>query len=330
MNRLGWILCATLLFAGRAWTQDTHTYHGDPIPPDLEAAYMRGVNFLASHQQADGNWENSRGQNGPAITGLALLAILAHGDDPNYGQYATVCQRAVAALIKSQDAKNGYMGSSMYHHGFATLALAESYGAVNDPRIGPALRKAVDLILTSQAHNRHGAWRYAPTAEDADTTVSGAQMVALLAARNAGLAIPDEAIRKGLEFYRACQEAAGGIGYTGVTKGNGPRTAIGTLVAALARRKDTPLFTGAWNFLHSQGARNAKSYYFYYLYYAAQAYFQADMNAWREWNIVTMQQLLSVQDSDGSWEGPFGSTLSTSMALLSMALNYRFLPIYER
>jgi len=29
-------------------------------------------------------------------------------------------------------------------------------------------------------------------------------------------------------------------------------------------------------------------------------------------------------------DGQFGPAYSTSMALLSMALNYRFLPIYER
>jgi len=34
--------------------------------------------------------------------------------------------------------------------------------------------------------NTFGAWRYSPESKDADTTVSGAQMVALFAARNAG------------------------------------------------------------------------------------------------------------------------------------------------
>ena len=40
-------------------------------------------------------------------------------------------------------------------------------------------------------------------------------MVALLAARNAGIAVPDEAIKKGLEYYRSCQEESGGIGFPG-------------------------------------------------------------------------------------------------------------------
>ncbi|MCX6997657.1 MAG: terpene cyclase/mutase family protein [Kiritimatiellaeota bacterium] len=328
MTRCRWILCGLLLAAGRGWAQDGHTYHGDPIPPELEAAYVRGLNYLMRSQGSDGNWSGQ--QSGPGITGLALLAILAHGDDPNYGPYAATCRRAVDAILKSQTAGNGYMGSSMYQHGFATLALAEAYGAVNDPRIGPALKKAVDLILTSQAQNRQGGWRYTPTADDADTTVSGAQLVALLAARNAGLAIPDQAIEKGLAFYRACQSADGGIGYTGKESGNGPRTAIGTLVAALAKRKDSRLFAGAWNFLQSHGEQDAGQYYFYYLYYAAQAWFQADMSVWRDWNAANLQRLFSVQGAAGGWEGPYGDAFTTATALLSMALNYRFLPIYER
>ena len=58
---------------------------------------------------------------------------------------------------------------------FATLALAELYGAVDDPRVGPALQRAVTLILEAQKRNQKGAWRYRPESNDADTTVSGGQ-----------------------------------------------------------------------------------------------------------------------------------------------------------
>ena len=98
----------------------------------------------------------------------------------------------------------------MYNHGFSTLALAEAYGQVQDERIGPALQKAVDLILSSQSQNPNGAWRYAPDSPDADTTVSGAQMVALFAARNAGIGVPDAAIQKALRFFAECQTPDGG------------------------------------------------------------------------------------------------------------------------
>ena len=310
--------------------QEGVAYHGDQIPPEVENVYVKGINYLVRSQDAEGGWSQGGGESGPGITGLALLAILAHGEDPNYGPYADTVRRAVANLLKSQDERTGYLGSSMYHHGFATLALAEAYGAVRNPKLGPALRKAVDLILTSQKMNPHGAWRYSPNASDADTTVSGAQMVALMAARNAGIAVPDEAIKKGLEYYRSCQEESGGIGYTSPGGGNTTRTAIATLVAALAKRKDTHLFNFSWNFLKTGRGGGEGSYYFYTLYYQAQALFQADMQEWRVWNEQNFKELKSVQSADGSWAGQFGTGFCTSAALLSMALNYRFLPIYER
>jgi hypothetical protein len=37
-----------------------------------------------------------------------------------------------------------------------------------------------------------------------------------------------------------------------------------------------------------------------------------------------------MQAADGSIRGQFGPELGTSMSLLALALNYRFLPIYER
>jgi hypothetical protein len=36
------------------------------------------------------------------------------------------------------------------------------------------------------------------------------------------------------------------------------------------------------------------------------------------------------QKSDGHFDGSFGSAVATSMSLLALALNFRFLPIYER
>jgi hypothetical protein len=40
--------------------------------------------------------------------------------------------------------------------------------------------------------------------------------------------------------------------------------------------------------------------------------------------------LKASQRADGSFESQFGNAYGTSMALLALALNYRFLPIYER
>lgn len=300
---------------------------GDPIPPELDRMYVRGLDFLASTQKDDGSWEDSYGSNA-GVVGMAALAMLAHGDDPEFGPYSDSIRKALDFVLKKQDEENGYIGQSMYNHGFATLALAEAYGVVDDKRLGPALKSAVDLILTSQKGNPNGAWRYNPTSTDADSTVSGAQLVALIAARNAGLKVPDAALSKGIAYLKNCQDSSGGIGYSGPGGPNPARTAIGVLVMALAKQQDSRQWRAAASYMAS--ADRQQEYFHYYLYYAAQAYFRLSPQLWEEWNARNMVELLETQGDDGRWEGQFGASFGTASSLLSVALNYRFLPIYER
>ena len=46
-----------------------------------------------------------------------------------------------ASIVSGQDGNTGYFGNSMYHHGIATLALAEAYGAVDDRHVWPGGKK---------------------------------------------------------------------------------------------------------------------------------------------------------------------------------------------
>ena len=65
-------------------------------------------------------------------------------------------------------------------------------------------------------------------------------------------------------------------------------------------------------------------------YYEAQALFQGDVAAWEKWNKLLVRQLKQAQQADGSFRGQFGTPVSTSLSLLALAVNFRFLPIYER
>lgn len=305
---------------------------GEGLPPEVERAYERGLRYLISLQRPDGTFPGSGGgQAGPGIDGLCLLAFAAQGEDLRHGPYAQVVKRGVQGLLAEQNA-DGYFGPSMYHHGFATLALAELYGMVDEPRLGPALERATNVILDAQRKSQAKAWRYSPQNNDADSTVSGAQMVALFAARNAGIQVPDPAIAEGLDFYRRVQGPNGSIGYTAPDSGSPPRNAIGVVVASLGQQSESRLMRGAFAALTS-GAESGpvtNAYFFYFLYYAAQAYFRADMNAWRQWNRSTVAGLVAAQNALGGWDGAHGPAFCTASALLAMALNYRYLPIYER
>lgn len=301
----------------------------NPISPQVEAMYAKGLRFLANEQQANGAWIG-RYSGEPGVVGLCVLAFLAHGEDPNHGPYSQNISKALNYILDQQKSSNGYIGNSMYNHGFATLALAESYGVVDDPRLAPALSQAVELILSAQKRNRFDAWRYTPDSHDADTTVAGCQIVALLAARNAGLAVPDEAIEKGLAYLDRCRSSQGGIGYTSPSGEKPTLTAIGVTCFALAKKKEGKGFATSVEYLRENLNYRDKYYPYYFEYYMAQALFHADAELWENWNAKNIRYLGASQGRDGSWPDNKGKHFATAGALLSMALNYRFLPIYEK
>ncbi|HVT28389.1 MAG TPA: squalene--hopene cyclase, partial [Lacipirellulaceae bacterium] len=72
------------------------------------------------------------------------------------------------------------------------------------------------------------------------------------------------------------------------------------------------------------------SYREYTSYYEAQALFQGDVDAWERWNKLLVRELKQQQQPDGSFNGDFGPDVATPLSLLALAVNFRFLPIYER
>lgn len=339
------ILVLLVLVTNRAHAQLPSVRHGEVVPRDVREMYDRGLQYLAAKQSKNGDWPGSH--QGAGTTGMAMMAFLASGEDPNFGVYAGNLKRGLRSMIKSQDASTGFFGNSMYQHGFAMLGLSEAYGAVDDRQlwpaggakgqrsIGEALELGVRAALTSQKSNPMGAWRYSPESNDADTSVSGAVLMGLLAARNAGIEVPDEAIDKAINYFTGMTSDTGQVGYSGGF-GNGfgespARTSIASLVYAIARRKDLPKYEGTLKNLTGKIEQHSADHYEQYAdYYQAQALFQGDIEAWEKWNKLLVRRLKAKQTKDGSFPGQFGDEVSTQLSLLSLALNYRFLPIYER
>ncbi len=331
------------------YAQDPTLRYGTGVPPAVRSISGRGLRYLASTQLEDGSWPG--GHNGAGITGICLMAFMASGEDPDFGPYAINIRRALRNMIVNQDPKTGYMTGygrgSMYHHGFATLALSEAYGAVSEEllwkgtdvsaerrrTIGKALELAVRCALTAQEKNPWGAWRYSPTSQDADTTVAGTVLMGILGARNAGIEVPNEAVDKALNFFQTCTMRGGGVAYQPMSShGDGAtRAAIATLVYAIGKRKDTPEYKATSEFIKRRMDQSIRGgYAFYNLYYMAQALFQSDFEAWQAWNRRTIERLQTMQQEDGSFTSSYGNAYGTGMAILTLALNYRLLPIYER
>jgi hypothetical protein len=276
---------------------------------------------------------------------MCLMVFLASGEDPNFGVYNHHVKKALRNIIASQDRTTGYMGNSMYHHGFAMLALAEAYGAVDDRSlwsgseqrdrrtIGESLELAVRAAITSQQKNPLGAWRYSPDATDADTSVSGAVLVGLLAARNAGIEVPDASIDKAVSYYKSMTSDSGQVGYSGGFGGfdeSLARISIAALVYAVARRQDLPQYQATLGYLTQRLETPPRQWPEYARYYQAQALFQGDVEAWEKWNKLLVRQLKRAQGPDGSFSGQLGKEASTALSCLALAVNFRFLPIYER
>ena len=329
MFRLTPLLLLCLLGAP-AFGQDLFEQSNDLLVREIDGVYRRGLGYLADTQDSRGCWPDTSYGSEPGVVGVAILAFLARGDDPEFGSYRVHYKKAMDYLLKAQNQKTGYIGSSMYNHGFSTLALAEAYGLTNDLRLGPALQKATKLIVSSQKGNPKGGWRYSPESQDADTTVSGAQMVALFAARNAGVKVPQEAIDRGRAYLISCQDSSGGFGYTTASGDNLPRSAIGSLVLSLAKDTDSDAYKNSVEYLKKNAKFGDSGHKFYSLYYTSQAIFRTNASFWNSWNSQNFKRLQSTQVDDGSWNGSYGKTFCTSAALLSLALNYRYLPIYER
>ena len=335
------VCCATLA-APRALHADDDT---GAIPPEVESAVDRGLEWLAKAQQRDGSW-NGGGTASAASTGLAAMAFMARGHVPGQGPYGENINRAIDALLAMQ-APDGIIVESaqsqpMYDHGICTVALCEAYGMLDDrrqPLVRTAISKAVARILAAQRiaknENDQGGWRYTPTSVDSDTSVSGWQLMALRGASNAGAAIPETAIANGINYIQRRATAGGGFAY-GPSRGGGDSadsalTGTGVLALSLMGKSNTREVIAGGDYLLRNISNDLRhSYYFYTVYYCSQAAWQLGGNYWPILNKTISADLRRKQGADGSWSGEINESYCTSMAILALTVPYRYLPIYQR
>lgn len=316
----------------------------------VTAATDRALDYLEQKQIKDGPEAGSWNTN-QAFNALAMLAFMSKGHVPGRGKYGDVIEGGVVKpgvltrakkymLAKAQP--TGYISSSsMYEHGLATLALAEMYGMDPDPDLEAKLRKAVDLIIRTQSPR--GGWRYQPNPTDQDMSVTVMQIVALRAANNAEIPVPQQTFEKAIKYVRSCGAPTGGYGYQGPSAG--PQTsAAGALSLQLLGKPDDPNIPKTMAYLTTipvhWGGGNPQ-YFYYFHYYAIQAFYQFGGKEWNAWHPRVRELLLEKQNKDGSWDVPPGSAeanlvtpnskiYSTAMATLILNIYMHYLPAYQR
>jgi len=312
---------------------------GEMITEDAQRAIDLGLSFLSKRQQPDGAFGAGGYARDVAVSALAGMAFMASGSTPGRGPYGEHVERSIRYLIEhTQD--SGFInvpGSGshgpMYGHGFATLFLAETYGMTRNVEIREKLSRAVNLICNSQ--NSDGGWRYQPVRKEADISVTICQVMALRAAKNAGLHVPSEVIDKCIEYVKKSQNADGGFMYM-VSGGQSafPRSAAGVVALYSAGIYEGPEVERGLAYVmdympHGAGF-NRESHYFYGHYYAVQAMWIKGGEHWRKWFPAVRDELIQRQRKDGSWMDSICQEYGTSMACIILQIPNNYLPIFQR
>lgn len=292
-----------------------------------QAAINRSLAYLAAQQRPDGRWGE---KNPAAITALGIIAFMVNGHLPGEGKYGDHIDRGITYLLKAPD-QAGYMGSSMYAHGLATLALSEVWGMTDrDDEVKDVLKGAVKLILHAQ--NEEGGWRYYPRPQDADISVTAMQLVALASAKQAGVLIPDKTIERAIRYVNMCYDpATGGYNYQPrpySAPGFG-RSAAATTALMMCGEYDAEAVKGGIQYIREEPDQKFEKagHYAYSHYYSIQVMYRTGPEEFAQWYPQIRDALLNKMNEQGVVGG---REYNTAMAVIVLGTPNHFVPAYQR
>ena len=313
---------------------------GKLITSAADRAIDNGLAYLAASQHEDGSFASGGYRGNVAICGLAGLAFMAGGNTPDrgpWGENVTQCVQYILAHTEESgfiSAAGSVSHGPMYGHGFATLFLAECYGMSSSGEIREKLARAIALIINTQ--NDEGGWRYQPRRLDADISVTICQVMALRAARNAGIEVPNETIDKCIDYVRRSQNPDGGFMYMV----SGGESGFARSAAGVVALHSAGVYEGSelgkgieylMKFLPGEGRSDmGGSYYYYGHYYAVQAMWRQGGEPWQKWYPAIRDELISRQRTDGSWVSPISPEYATAMSCIILQVPNNYLPILQR
>ena len=273
-----------------------------------ETAVIRALRWLKKKQNADGSW----GGNKTAMTGLAILTFLAHGEKPGSDspEFGETVHKAIEYLMRAQNGAGNYGGGANgYPHAIACYAMSEAYGMTMNPNVRESAQRGVRIVIDGQ--HPTGGWDYNWKQSDRDdTSVMGWAAQALKAAIMAKLyddPADIERIKKASKLsvkgFQKNSHPNGGFGYTGPQQGG--LSGVGTLCMMFHGAGNYPEVNRALDLMDNwkplwngktplrpdldkeaankmPGIPGGSTQYYYY--YATQAKFHAGGSRWKSWN----------------------------------------------
>jgi hypothetical protein len=299
-----------------------------------EQAVLAGLRHLVTTQNADGSWGASHRF---AMTSLALLAFLGHGDGPWSAEFGPTTESALKWMISLGLEQGGAFASDLgpnpipYEHAIATFALAEAATLCASnfyemPGLKTVAQTAGQHIIKKQ--HQSGGWDYGyktDSVRGGDLSITAWQLQALHACSQTGLEFSDlkATVRKGLDYVESCQKSDGGFGYTpnGLPvspNGYATLTGAGMLVFQLFGKKSVkPVRMGA-KYIQKKskfGYHTADSDLYGHFYEARAMFFRGGAE-WQDYHKMVFPHLIEAQGPDGSWPAPGGGEKINAIAAL--------------
>ena len=252
----------------------------------------------------------------------------------------------------------------MYNHGLSTFVLGQAYGMTNDPRVGPALDRALKVI--DQCQCQDGGWDYEARSREAghDLSLAVMQAKALRSAVDSGFevrpAVIERAIRDVREHYQpqGCpreaseEEQQKHPGRFTYSKGGGQESLAMAAAGVVCLQefaqyddwripKNIEIIEQAVREMADKGNHNDPPFDPYTTYYVAQALYQVGGEPWKRCYPLLRDRLISSQihednpENDGGWRssghvgGKPGMLYQTAVACFVLAIPNRYLPILQ-
>ncbi|MCH2208820.1 MAG: hypothetical protein MK132_23570 [Lentisphaerales bacterium] len=306
---------------------------------------LKALYWLKKVQNPNGSWGKSNPQ---ALTGLALLTFLAHGETPTSKEFGTTVRKAMEWI--SNDPMNKAHGNG-YGHAIKAYAIAEAYAMTGVSLLEDAMNKSIRIVIDGQQKSGNYTYKYdLDENKKQDLSVAGWNYQALKAAYGAGCEEKGltNAIFKGVEWLK--RHAAGsdqgkGFPYNAVSSPTGDKhtmRAVGVLCLQLYGEGKTPEMKdeikriAEYDFSKLSWAQPPKES-LYGWYYATQAMFQHGGKEWKAWNKKFQKEVGNNQNPEGYWDypgdfhGKFKSktgerVYATTLCALMLTVYYRYLP----
>ena len=320
----------------------------------------RDLRIVAAHNLS-ANYEYAK----VGLTGLAMLPFLAECElwTTEGSTYASNLRRGLAYLLKEQDPATGRYGPApqqgffMLNHALALLAVSEAAGMTGDVWLRDSAQRGVDMLERIQGPN--GGWGDSDSvgADRTENTFSTAwQVQALYAAREAGLKVNPDVLRKALSFMQSVTNPDGLVVYdkkdsntkslrnilSAITLFS--REQLGEAKITLAHRalinkiidKDSlPGVEKGWGPFWQESSpgvdqvKRAATFEPYRWYCQTYAMFLRGGDDWTLWQPSMQHAVMEMADTDGAWRGndvfscQYGPVWSTAFSILCLQAQYR-------